>query len=321
MDTFRFAILGAGRIARHFCDAAALVEGCAVSAVASKSMDRARALAGEKGVPAFYDSYRAMLEAERPDCAYIATTCDSHFDLAMLCVELGVPVLCEKAMFPTSAQAETFFREAGMRGVFAMEALWSRFLPANERARAWAAEGRVGRITLAEMNIGFAAPPDPDNRYFSPALGGGAANDLTVYGLQLVAWALGDEIGEARALAVPAATGVDGTSAVLLRMKSGVPAVVKSSLCAPLNDRLILYGQRGRIEVPHPHYAQEAVLLTPEGATVDYFRDERTVNGFTYEIEEVMRCVRGGRLESPIVPQASTRACARVFDLIRDSLA
>ena len=72
MREFRFAIMGAGHIARKFCDAAALVDGCAVCAVSSKSMDRARALAGEKDIPAAYDSYEEMLRREKPDCVYIA---------------------------------------------------------------------------------------------------------------------------------------------------------------------------------------------------------------------------------------------------------
>ncbi|MBQ6645725.1 MAG: Gfo/Idh/MocA family oxidoreductase, partial [Clostridia bacterium] len=69
---FRFAIMGAGKIARRFCDAVSLVEGCTVCAVASKSMDRAAQLAAEKGIPAAYDSYEKMLIAEQPDCVYIS---------------------------------------------------------------------------------------------------------------------------------------------------------------------------------------------------------------------------------------------------------
>lgn len=319
MDDFRFAIMGAGRIARKFCDAAALTPGCAVIAAASKSLERARALAAEKGIPAVYDSYERMLEAEKPDCVYIATTCESHFPLAMLCAEHGVPVLCEKAMFMSSAEAEAFFALAESKKVFAMEALWSRFLPAVNQARAWIGEGRVGEVALAEMNIGFIAPPDPENRYFSPKLGGGAAYDLTVYGLQILAWALDRPITRARAEAVRAQTGVDASSIVLLSL-DGLPAVVKSSLAASMNEGLIVYGSKGRIVVPHAHHGSEALLLAPDGAEIERFTDEVTRNGFTYEIGEVMRCVRAGEIESPVVPHASTRACAQVFDLIRAAL-
>ena len=319
MGVFRFAIMGAGHIARRFCDAAALVDGCAVAAAASKSLDRAQRLAEEKGIPAAYDNYEEMLRAEKPDCVYIATTCDSHFRLAMLCAEHAVPVLCEKAMFMSSAEADAFFERAEERRVFAMEALWSRFLPAVNRARAWIGEGRIGAPVLGELNIGFAAPPDAENRYFNPALGGGAAYDLTVYGLQILTWVLDRGITRARVEAVAARTGVDATSIVLLDLE-GLPAAVKSSLSAPLNDGMTIYGPKGRIVVPHAHYGSEAILLDAEGAEAERFTDDATRNGFTYEIEEAVRCVRGGLLESPVVPWASTRACAAVYDRIRRAL-
>ena len=75
MPLFRFAVMGAGKIARKFCDAVALTEGCTVCAVASKSMDRAMALASEKDIPAAYDSYEQLLKQEKPDCVYISATC------------------------------------------------------------------------------------------------------------------------------------------------------------------------------------------------------------------------------------------------------
>ena len=321
MSAFRFAIMGAGHIARKFCDAVALVKDCAVCAVASKSMDRAKMLADEKAIAAAYDNYEQMLTVEKPDAVYISTTCDAHYALSMLCLSHGVPVLCEKAMFTCQSEAEGFFRLSEARGVFSMEALWSRFLPANKKARQWIEEGRIGPVTMAEMGIGFAADPSPDNRYFSPRLGGGAANDLTVYGLQILTWVLNRPITRAHAEAVPASTGVDATSMVLLRLGDDLPAVVRSSLMASVDEKLVIYGAKGKIVVPHAHYASEAFLLQPDGSETTHFVDETTQNGFTYEIEEVMRCVREGLAESPVVPHAATLACARVFDLIHKSMA
>ena len=320
MPDFRFAIMGAGRIARKFCDAAALVKDCTVCAVASKSLERAEALAAEKNIPAAYDSYEKMLAVEQPDCVYISTTCEAHYELSMLCLRYGVPVLCEKAMFTCLSEADSFFRAAKEKRVFAMEALWNRFLPANKAARGWMEQGAIGAVVAAEMGIGFAADPSPDNRYFSPRLGGGAANDLTVYGLQILTWMLDRPITRAHAEAVGAPTGVDATSMALLRLGNDVPAVVRSSLMASVDEKLVIYGTKGKIVVPHAHYASEAFLLRPDGGEAAHFVDDVTQNGFTYEIGEVMRCVRGGLVESPVVPHADTRACAEIFDLIHKSM-
>ena len=134
MAAFRFAILGAGSIAGKFCNAVSLTEGCCVCAVASKSMERARAFAERNGIPRHYDSYEALLTQEKPDCAYIAVTPNDHHRLTMLCIRHGVPVLCEKAMFQDSREAREAFAAAAERRVFVMEAMWSRYLPAVRRA-------------------------------------------------------------------------------------------------------------------------------------------------------------------------------------------
>lgn len=317
---FRFAIMGAGNIARKFCDAVSLVDGCTVCAVASKSMGRAAKLAFEKGIPAAYDSYERMLRVEKPDCVYISTTCEAHYALSMLCAENGFAVLCEKAMFTCRAEAEAFFRFAEGRHVFAMEALWSRFLPANNKAREWIRNGEIGDAVTAEMGIGFAADPSPDNRYFNPKLGGGAANDLTVYGLQILPGVLDRPITRVHAEAAAAPTGVDATSTVLLRLGEDVPAAIRSSLMARVDEGLTVYGTKGRIVVPHAHFANEAFLLKPDGTQDVHYKDELTQNGFTYEIEEARRCVLEGLTESPVVPHSSTLACTEVFDLIRASM-
>ncbi len=70
MSDFRFAIMGAGRIANKFCEAVALTQGCCVAAVASKSQERAETFARDHGIPAAYGDYEQMLLEEKPDCVY-----------------------------------------------------------------------------------------------------------------------------------------------------------------------------------------------------------------------------------------------------------
>ena len=313
---FRFAIMGAGNIARHFCEAVELVDGCAVCAVASKSPERAERFAKERGIPSFYDDYGRMIEEHRPDCVYVATTTDAHYELSMLCVEHNTPVLCEKAMFTSTGDARACFREAEARRVFAMEAMWSRFLPAIQCAREWVASGRIGRPVCAEMSLGFQAPDDPANRYFNPALGGGAAFDLTVYGHELLTWVLDRAVTRVSAEVMRAPTGVDASELVLLRLGGDVPATITASLEARLDEKMAIYGTAGKIVIPRAHMAMEALLYGADGAVVSRFVDRETQNGFVYEIMDVMDAVRGGRTQSDTVPHSATLACAEMFDQI-----
>ena len=52
---------------------------------------------------------------------------------------------------------------------------------------------------------------------------------------------------------------------------------------------------------------------------MEHFVDGETQNGFTYEIEEAVRCIREGSLESRVIPWEDTMACARLFDRIEET--
>lgn len=318
MGVFRFAVMGAGKIAVQFCEAVGLTEGCCVAAVASKSMERAESFAEANGIPAAYNSYEEMLRVERPDCVYIATTTDAHYALSMLCLDYRVPVLCEKAMFMNSAEAETVFARARELNVFVMEALWSRFLPATNIARRWVSEGCIGSPVYADANLCYIMDKNPENRYFSPKLGGGTAFDLTVYGWHLIKRILDRPVLRTTVEAVAGPTGVDVTELVMLRFEGGIPASIKSSFMTFSDNTLTVQGSSGKIVVPNFHCAAEALLYNADGTVAEHFKDTQTQNGFTYEIAEVMRCIREGHIESDVVPHRTTLECAKMFDLINE---
>lgn len=313
--SFRFAIMGAGKIAGNFCDAVSRLKDCEVAAVSSKSLDRAEKFAEENHIKAFYEDYRQMLEEEKPDCVYIATVPNYHFELAMLCLDYHVPVICEKAMFMNSAEAEKVFERSRTEGIFVMEALWSRFLPAVRKAKEWLDQGKIGKAAFCETNIGFLAPEGKDNRYHCAALGGGAARDILVYCVEVTTMMFEDPILDIQASAVWEDTGVDLTDHVMLRYPDAI-ASLTATFGAAFDEHLMLTGPEGRIVLPHPHYASEAYLYSPTGELVEHFKDNETENGFVYEIQEVMDCVRAGKTESHVVPHESTLMCARIFDKI-----
>lgn len=315
MKNFRFAVMGAGNIAGRFCDAVTRIPGCEVAAVASKSMERARAFAETNGIAHAYDSYEEMLLKEKPDCVYIAVLPSDHCRLSLLCIRHGIPVLCEKAMFLSREEAELVFSESRRLGVFAMEAMWSYFLPALNQVKLWLDEGRIGEISLLDIAIGFLAPKDPENRFFNKSLGGGAAYDITVYAYEIARFLLPPPPQAPAVSVVQGDTGVTVTEHVVLRYPNML-ATLTTSLVAELEDHLVVCGSKGRIVLPNPHYGNEAFLYDADGRLAAHFTDKETENGFTYEICEAMSCIRAGKIESPMVPHALTAECAALFDRI-----
>lgn len=315
MKSFRFAIMGAGGIAHHFCDAVRRLDHCEVCAVSSKSMERAAAFAKRENIPSAYDSYEAMLEENEIDCVYIAVTTDSHYDLTMLCLDHRVPVLCEKAMFLNSSQAKTVFNRSRELGVFVMEAMWSRFLPAIRKSKEWLDDGKIGSLCLTDIQIGFYVDRDNSNRFFNPALGGGTAYDSTVYAFEMADYFLEEPYRSCNVHAIWSDSGVDVTSDISLLYSHSV-ASLKTTFLAETHRHILLYGEEGYILIPEGHMARDTYLYGRDGNVVEHFVDEQTENGFTYEIREVMDCIRQGLTESAVVPQDLTLRCALLFDEI-----
>lgn len=312
---FKFAIMGAGDISRKFCDAARRIENCAVTAVSSKSLERAKAFADRENIPSAYGSYREMLEREQIDCVYIGADTGSHFDLTMLCLEHKIPVLCEKAMFTNLKEAETAIAYAKEQGVFMMEAMWSYFLPAIKKAKEWVDTKRIGRIFYSDAVIGFKAPTHEGNRYFNVALGGGVAYDLTVYTYDLTTLMLGHDYLDSEVTALWHESGVDSVNHAVLRYKDTLSSMT-TSILNPLEERLILYGEEGKIVVPSSHFASQAYLYDKNGNLVEHFKDEVTENGFYYEVKEAMDCVLAGKCESDVVPMSVTLDSVKFYEKI-----
>lgn len=308
--SFRWVILGAGDIAIKFNDAVRLIDGAEVIGVGSRSAERGAAFAQKHGIP-HSGSYQEMLDL-RPDAAYIAATTEAHADLTRLCINAGIPVLCEKAMFTNSAEAEEVFALAKAKGVFAMEAMWSRFLPSIVEMKRQFDDGAIGQVKHFEIAIGWEAYSGPGSRFYLKELGGGASYDLLVYCYELAEFFLGVPEKVESVVVHWASTGVDETETVLLRYPWGL-ATLTASIGVRLDERTVLMGTQGQLRMLRPHFGSDFVLRRPDG-TEEAWQDDKTSNGFVYEAQEVMRCVQEGLLESPTVPHDLTIRCAKLFD-------
>ena len=173
MSVFRFGIMGAGNIANRFCDAVKRIgDDIQVTAVASKSEERARSFAERNLISHYYVGYENMLSSESLDAVYIATTNNFHYSDCLLAISHGIPVLCEKPLMMSAKEASEVFSAAKEKNVFVMEGMWSRFIPCIQKAHEWISSGRIGTVKIATNLGGINAPSYHTN--YVPALGGGA---------------------------------------------------------------------------------------------------------------------------------------------------
>ena len=146
--------------------------------------------------------------------------------------------------------------------LFAMEAMWTRFLPHIGVIREWLAEGALGELVTVSADHGQWFPEDPEFRLFAPELGGGALLDLGIYPVSFASMILGtpDRIA---AVVDPAFTGVDAQTSMLFGYESGAQAVLTCTLRAKSPTRAAIVGTEARIEIDGDFYAPATVTLLP----------------------------------------------------------
>ena len=181
MDELRWGIVGPGGIARAVVPDFEHVEGCRVTAVGSRSLERAQTFAQEFGIERAHGSYRALIDDPDVDVLYIATPHPQHVAVAVAALEAGKAVLVEKSLTATVEGAQTLIQVAQEQQVFAMEAMWTRFQPAVVAARELVADGAIGDVRTVQADLGVQRDFDAGDRLFSKELGGGALLDLGVY--------------------------------------------------------------------------------------------------------------------------------------------
>ena len=316
---FRFAIMGAGNIARTFSHAVSLMDDVCIAAVASKSYERSAAFARQYGISDCFDNYQQMLDSIKPDAVYIATMPSTHSSLSELCLLKHVPVLCEKAMFTCSQEAQRVLRLSRETNTFAMEGMWSRFLPVQKQAKDWLSSGRIGEPFTMQITIGCVYNPETQLNLLLPEHGGGAAHHLTVYAHELATYYFGSNIQKTTVQVQANRFGTDGVNQVTLQYHDKTASLLTSCVSA-VEERLVIAGTKGRIILEHPHYTNEAFLYDDTGKLIDHFKDTWTQNGFVYEIRELIDCVHNGKTESHVITHNDTLLCSKLFDTIEKSL-
>ena len=247
---------------------------------------------------------------------YVATVHPGHHGAARLCLLAGRAVLVEKPFTVTAAEAEVLVALARERHLFAMEAMWTRFSPLVRAAAGLVRDGAIGRVTAVQADYAGSPPYDPGSRLWNADLAGGALLDIGVYPISFGAMLLG-EPEAVRALATPAPNGVDANTAVIARYTGGAVGLYHFGLWADSPRVAVITGTGGIITVAPPFYRPERLTLQRPGREPETRAITLPGHGFTYEAEEVARCLRAGLTESPVLTLDDTLAVMRTLDAVR----
>jgi predicted dehydrogenase len=312
----RWGILSTGKIARAFAHALKETPGAELAAVASRSQASADAFGDEFGVAQRYSSYEAMCAASDIDVVYIGTPHALHAENALLALEGDKAVLVEKAFTINQREAQRVIDAARSRGLFLMEAMWTRFLPSMDEVRRIIASGEIGTVTQINADFGISGQFDPSSRMVNPGLGGGALLDLGVYPLSVATFLLG-EVAEVKAFAQMGETGVDAQTTFTLRHKGGALSICSCSMRARSPIELTIAGDGGFIRMHTPFYKARTITVETNDGRRRTLDLPFLGNGYVHEALEVQRCLAEGLVESPRMTHDDTLAIMGVLDEIR----
>jgi predicted dehydrogenase len=250
------------------------------------------------------------------DVVYVATPHPMHRDNAILALRAGKPVLVEKPFAINAVEAAEIVAVAREQGLFAMEAMWTRFLPHIAVVRDWLALRALGEIVTVTADHGQWFAEDAGSRLFAPELGGGALLDLGIYPVSFASMILGTPNRVAAVIDL-AFTGVDAQTSMVFGYESGAQAVLGCTLRAKSPTRASIVGTDARIEIDGDFYAPAAVTLVPRQGEPTRIPSTHEGRGLRHQADEVARRLAAGELESPFMPLDESISIMQTMDTVR----
>ncbi|MFD2167892.1 Gfo/Idh/MocA family protein [Thalassotalea euphylliae] len=294
-----WGIISAGRICQQFAADMEYVSNGTVKAVAARNLDDAKAFADKYSIERAYGSYQQLFNDSGIDIVYIGTPHTFHFEQAKAAMLAGKHVVCEKPITVGSSEMKALSLLAKEQGVYLLEAMWTYFLPAIQKAKQWIDEGRIGEIKHIKADFGYPMAYDPNTRVYNKSLAGGCLLDMGIYPIAFANLFLKAPIQFEYVNAELAPNGVDN-DVLMLGKSDDVKATLATSFQCKLNNYGYVIGDKGYIAI-HDFWRANSCSLFEGEQEIERFEDNRQSIGLNFEAQAAGEDILAGKLESPIV--------------------
>lgn len=306
----RFALVGCGRIAKRHSELLGMgeIDGAALAAVCDVQADRAEAMGSRFNVPWFTDM-EAMMEAVDPGAVSVLTPSGSHAEHTLRLAPFGKPIVVEKPMALTLADADAMIRACDLHGCKLFVVKQNRFnVPVVHTRRALEA-GRFGRLVMGSVRVRWCrrqAYYDQDAWRGTWADDGGVLANQASHHVDLLEWMMGD-VDSVTAVSRTALVDieVEDTAVAILRFRNGALGIIEATTATrpvDLEGSLSLLGEHGTVVIGG-FAVNEVLTWTFEQETAEDLevRERYSVNppdvyGFGHRAyyEHVVRCIMEG---------------------------
>ena len=311
--SFNWCFIGTGKIANKVAKELVTNPGHQIVAVFNRTKKKAEAFA-KKFNSKVYESALEAINDPRVEGVYIATTNETHFSFAKLCLENHKPVLCEKPITGNTKELLELIKISKENNTFLREAMWTWFNPVANQVKKWIQEERIGKILSVDciFNMPIFGYNKAKGRYISPARYGGALLDLGVYPVRYVYELFGKPNSiESKGKLY---NGIDVFNVSTFKY-DGFEARVSSQINAFVGEHCIIKGEKGTIKVPLFHMASKAVLKTKNGKEV--FKDKK--KKFATQFRVVAEYIKGEKPDQ-LVSNESSIEVLELMDEIRKQI-
>ena len=326
----RFGVVGTNKITDWLLTGAHEDERFELSAICSRTQERADEFAAKYGVKHTFTSVEEMALSDVVDAVYIATPNCTHAKIAITCMNQGKHVLCEKPMASNAQEVKQMIDAAKENHVVLMEAMIATMNPNFLKVKELLPY-------LGVIRRYFASYCQYSSRYdkfkegvvlnaFNPVLSNGAMMDIGIYTIYPLI-ALFGKPKAINAQGFMLSSGTDGQGVVSF-LYDGMNATVLYSKIANSYLPTEIEGEDGNLILDEIHtirkvtYIPRPAAMSGRGPKAEP-QDMSVVNNhddYYYEVAEFINLIEHGKLESDINSHAVSLATIEVIDEVRKQL-
>ncbi|WP_311283415.1 Gfo/Idh/MocA family oxidoreductase [Paenibacillus macerans] len=314
----RFGTIGTNWITERFIQAALETEQFVLTAVYSRTEAKGKEFAAKFGDPEVFTDVKTLAESADVDAVYIASPNSLHAEQAILMMDHGKHVLCEKPMATNAAEVRRMIEAARRNGVLLMEALKSTLMP-NFRAV------QDNLYKIGRVRRYFSSYCQYSSRYdafkegkvlnaFNSAFSNGSLMDLGIYCIYPMVTLFGKP-ESVQASAVMLSSGVDGEGSLIARYPD-MDGVIMYSKITDSYVPTEIQGENGTIVIDKINQPYDVKILYRDGTTEELTRSQPQESMF-YEAMEFIELLQSGRRESEVNSHARSLAVAELMEEAR----
>jgi scyllo-inositol 2-dehydrogenase (NADP+) len=317
----RFAVIGTNWITDRFLDAAGKVDDFKLTAVYSRTEERAKEFAGRYEVEHTFTDLNEMAESDTFDAIYIASPNVLHSQQSIFFLNKGKHVLCEKPAAVNSTEWKLMVQAARKNNVLLMEALKTTFIPAFHSIKKNLTKiGKVRRFVSVKNQY--------SSRYdayrsgtvlnaFKPELGNGSLMDIGIYCIVPIVTLFGMP-KSITAQGMLLDTGADGEGTVLFKYEN-MEAVAMYSKITNSTIPSEIQGEDGSIIIDSISDPKKVEIQYRDGSIEDISMNQEE-NTMYYEIREFVDLIKRGETESAMQTFQLSSDTISILDEAREQI-